>query len=181
MREFGLIYTQFWTSPDIRGLSNEARLLAAYLLTNQHCTMTGLYRIPVGYVAEDLGWDHDTVSKGFDELCHMGFITREEPNDWTLVHKFLKWNTLKNQKHAIGFEKVYDQIPDSVNLKSSLAGHILEYAPRFLSEEFAYRLHTVSEPSRYKEKEKESIERTRLNGSAVSAPTVPGQGGCDVF
>ena len=52
----------------IQCLSNEAKLLALYLLTGPHTNMLGCFRLPASYVAEDLGWDLKTVSKRFNEL-----------------------------------------------------------------------------------------------------------------
>lgn len=180
MREFGKIYSRFWTSPDIVALSDQGKLLACYLMTCSHGNITGLYRLPNGYVTDDLGWSPETVGEGFYELFANGFIDRDEATGWTLVHRFLKWNRVENPNQGKAFEKMFDQIPE-VPMKSELAAIALEFVPH-LREPFRNRLETVSEPFRNKQKEKESKERERLTpATVVPAGALPGQGVNDVF
>lgn len=175
MREFGKVYSQFWTSPDIAPLADQAKLLACYLLTCAHGNITGLYRLPTGYVTDDLGWPAETVSEAFSELFVNGFIDRDEATGWTLVHRFLRWNKVENPNQGKAFEKCFDQIPDSVSAKAVLASLALNFVPH-LREPFRNRLETVSEPFRNKQKEKESKERERVTPeSVVPASVLPGQ------
>ena len=44
----------------MRRVSDDARLLALYLLTGQHTNMIGCFRLPDGYVSEDLAWTPET-------------------------------------------------------------------------------------------------------------------------
>jgi len=73
MRTYGQIQCSFWSDPDFADLSDQAKLLATYLLTGTHSNGLGCYRLPNEYVIADLGWDSGyriegvcgTVSKGF--------------------------------------------------------------------------------------------------------------------
>ena len=69
MRDYGKVHTSFWISDGMRRVSDGARLLALYLLTGQHTNMNGCFRLPDGYVSEDLNWTSERVAKGFKELA----------------------------------------------------------------------------------------------------------------
>lgn len=111
MRNYGKVHTSFWTSETICGLSDDAKLLAAYLLTCPHSTIAGVFRLPVGYVCEDLQWNDARVSEGLHELLRNRFIRRCEVTSWTWVVKYLEWNKLENKNQRIGAVKIVNQIP----------------------------------------------------------------------
>lgn len=78
MRDYGKVNSSFWTSESIRSLSDDGRMLSLYLLTSPHANMTGCFRLPDGYVCEDLQWDKNRVSEGFEELSRNGFAIRDK-------------------------------------------------------------------------------------------------------
>jgi hypothetical protein len=141
MREYGKIHSSFWTSQDIRALSDDGRTLAAYLLTSPHSNMLGCFRVPVAYVAEDLGWGMERVQEGFGELTSNHFATFNEGSKWVVIHKFLKWNQPENPNVVRAAEKLFDQIPTSSGVKSILAWAVAEFEPRFSAEKL-----TLCEP-----------------------------------
>ena len=112
MRDYGRVYTAFWTNHDMRAVSDDARLLAIYLLTSPHTTLIGAFRLPDGYVAEDLKWSSERVSKGLGELSRIGFATRCEVTKWVWIRAFLSWNTPENPNQWKAARKLLDQIPD---------------------------------------------------------------------
>jgi len=149
MRDYGKIFYSFWQSDDTRGLSDDGKLLAIYLLTSPHTNMIGCFRIPDGYVSEDLGWDIGRVSKGFEELFQNRFATRDQGSKWVVINKFLKWNELENPNQAKAAEKLYDQIPTNNPVKPILSIALSEYAPRFNQEKLKPFLNpsgTLSKP-----------------------------------
>jgi len=95
MRLYGSIQTKFWTNPDIQKLSDQAKLLGAYLLSSSHTNMLGCFRVPIGYIADDLKWDVNTVTKAFSELSDIHYLTYDTENNWVFIHNFLKYNQLK--------------------------------------------------------------------------------------
>jgi uncharacterized phage protein (TIGR02220 family) len=131
VREYGKLHSSFWTSPTIRAVSEDGRTLAAYLLSSPHSNMLGCFRIPDGYVCEDLGWDSERVTKGFAELFNNGFATRSEGSKWVVIHKFLKWNQPENPNVVKAAEKLFDQIPVGSGVKPLLVAGIREFEPRF--------------------------------------------------
>ncbi len=127
MRDYGKVQTEFWEHPGVRRLSTEAKLLYVYLLTGPHTNMAGCFKAPAGYIADDLGWVSDTVSKGFDELSAEGFATTDADSRFVLVHGFLKFNQIANPKMAIGMMKWFREVPDASPLKALLAAEVIEH------------------------------------------------------
>ncbi len=105
----------------MRRVSDDARLLALYLLTGQHTNMIGCFRLPDGYVSEDLAWTPERVSKGFDELSANGFATRDSSSKWVLIRNFLTWNSVENPNQGIAALRLFDQVPDTSTVKPELA------------------------------------------------------------
>ena len=111
MRDYGKVHTSFWTSENIRSLSEDGRTLAMYLLTCEHGTIAGVFRLPDGYVSDDLQWSFERVSKGFAELKTNGFATRCERTKWVFVHKYLEWNRPENPNQRKSVEKIAERVP----------------------------------------------------------------------
>jgi hypothetical protein len=111
VRDYGRVYSKFWTSKDIQALNDDARLLALYLLSGPHGTIAGVCRLPDGYVCEDLKWPPKRVSKGFLELFRKGFAKRCETTDWVWICRFLTWNTPENPNQWKAARKIADSVP----------------------------------------------------------------------
>lgn len=123
------MHSAFWSSADIQALSDDAKLLALYLLSCSHGTIAGVCRLPDGYVSEDLKWTSGRVSKGFEELFTKGFASRCEATKWVWVRKFLQWNAPENPNQWKAIWKVVGQVPpqcawrvDFLNLLAKLSG-----------------------------------------------------------
>lgn len=121
MRDYGKLFCEFWTSATIQALSDDGKLLAAYLLTNQHCTLIGCYRLTPGYVCDDLNWTSERVTKGFAELFDKGFARRCEASNFVVIFKYLDWNPLENPNQRVSAKKHFAKIPDSLYEKDELA------------------------------------------------------------
>lgn len=119
MRDYGRVYSAFWTSPDMRALSDDARLLALYLLSGPHTTIAGICRLPDGYICEDLEWTPGRVSKGLGELFRNGFANRCETTKWVWICKFLTWNHPENPNQWKAAKKIVATIPAQCAWKAS--------------------------------------------------------------
>ena len=111
MRDYGKVHTSFWSSATTRGMSEDGRILAIYLITSPHSTIAGVFRLPDGYVCEDLQWAEKRVAKGFEELLAKGFANRCETTKWVWVSKFLDWNEPENPNQWKAARKLASQIP----------------------------------------------------------------------
>lgn len=154
MREYGVIHTCFWSSNDISALSDDAKLLALYLISGPHTTMLGCFRLPFGYVQEDLGWSRERVSKGFHELFEKGFVTHDKHSQWVLIHHFIKWNRIENPNQGKQAVRLFEQIPHESCVKPILARILAEFG-QHLPERFRNGLETLSQPFRNQEQEQE--------------------------
>jgi hypothetical protein len=131
MREYGKVYSSFWTSEDIRGMSEDGRTLALYLMTSPHGNMLGCFRMPNAYAAEDLQWPSERVSNGFAELSRNGFVTRCERTYWIVIHKHLKWNKLDNPNMGTAAAKLFDTITAPHSVKALLVQAIRAFGKNF--------------------------------------------------
>lgn len=111
MATYGKINCAFWASSTIRQLSDDARLMAAYLLTSAHTTICGAFRLPDGYVVEDLNWPIERITGTLAELSRNGFATRCESTKWVVIHKFLEWNPPQNENQWKAVFKKADEVP----------------------------------------------------------------------
>jgi len=135
MRNFGVIHARYWTWALEHELSDDAKIIGAYYLSCEHSNSAGCYRIPMEYVAADLGYPIDRVSKGYFELESLGFIAYCERSKWALIPKYLKWNPLQNAKHAIGTKRLLSQIPSSFTLFDKLERSLRKFGGRYFTEE----------------------------------------------
>ncbi len=122
MRDYGKVHTSFWTSSNIRELSEDGRTLAIYLLTCPHGTIAGVFRLPDGYACEDLQWSADRVQVTLSELLSNGFATRCEATKWVWVTKHLEWNPPENPNQIKAAAKMAFQVPDSCTWKAYFIG-----------------------------------------------------------
>jgi len=143
MREYGQIQCSFWTDPDVQSLSNEGKLLAAYLLSGPHSNGLGCYRLPDGYIQADFGWTAERVSKGFGELFQIGFANRCTETQFVLIPKFLKWNPITNANVASARVKEFETIPKKSQVYQQLIESLKRYGKHF-TEPFLNHLETLS-------------------------------------
>ena len=89
MRDYGKVHTSFWTSETIRSMSEDARILAMYLLTCPHNTIAGVFRLPDGYICDDMQWPIERVLKAFAETVENERTAAVSANARVLVIVFM--------------------------------------------------------------------------------------------
>ena len=184
MRDYGKVHSTFWTSPTTAPLSDDARMLGLYLLTCPHANALGCFRLPDGYVMEDLRWSKERVSKGFAELFRNGFANRCETTFWVLIPAHLKFNPPENPNQIKSISRLACQVPGNasiaLDLKTVLEQHIKtadEPAKRDVLEAIK-RLEvnpseTVPKPFRNQKQEQKQEQEQEQEGSAGPAATAP--------
>lgn len=110
MRDYGKVYSTFWQSEDMRGLSEDGRTMALYLMTCPHGNMLGCFRLTDAYAADDLQWKSERVRKGFAELFGIGFAYRCDKTNWVFIRQYLKWNPFENPNVAIKALKLTESL-----------------------------------------------------------------------
>jgi len=147
MRTYGSVHTCFWESTVTQQLSDQAKLLALYLLTGPHSNMLGCFRLPEGYVIEDLKWTSQTVKSSFKQLSKISFLTRDDYTSWLVIHDFLKSNPIQNPKQGVGVEKIFNSIPEEATVFRPLIKSLLTNG-KYLDREFINRLNTMLQMSK---------------------------------
>ena len=175
MRDYGRIYSTFWTSQDVQQLSDDGKLLALYLLSGPHGTLAGVCRLPDGYVCEDLRWTSQRVAKGFAELFRKGFVNRCETSNWVWIRKFLVWNRPENPNQWKAAKKIAAQVPSQCAWKAEFIG-VFSAIEAGNNPESLNGCRTLSEPLPTQEQEQEQEqdketasagrEGKRMNGKA---------------
>ena len=115
---YGKVHARFWSSPTIRAMSEDGRTLALYLMTCLHKTIAGVFRLPDGYVAEDLAWCSARVAEAFAELSANGFATRCERTKFVLIEKHLVWNQPDNPNQRSAARKAAALVPNECEWKA---------------------------------------------------------------
>lgn len=121
-RDYGRITTGFWSHAKIRPCSDQAKLLANYLMTGPHSNSIGAYLLPNAYAAEDLGWELEIVLQAFRELFRIGFVERFEDGRHLVICDFLDWNPIENPNVGKAAIKQLDQLPDDPALRHIISG-----------------------------------------------------------
>ena len=127
MRKFGSVQISFWQNSNIQDLSDQAKLLAIYLLTGPHSNMLGCFRLPEAYVSEDLKWDKLKLKNALSELVDIEFIARDEVTLWIVIINFLKWNPIQNINQGIGIKKIFNVVPSKATVMKPLIKSLLDY------------------------------------------------------
>ena len=172
MRNYGKVFCSFWDARIIKSLSDQGKLLASYLLTSQHTTLIGCFRLPIGYIQEDLHtWTRETVSSAFVELTRIGFVTVDEDTSWVLIHRYLIWNPIENPNQGKQAARLFEKIPTSVSVKPILAGMLVKFG-RFMPPEFQDEADTVTKPflNQYQDKEKDQNHYKETTNTVASLP-----------
>lgn len=117
MRDYGKVHTSFWTSESIRPLSEDAKFMVLYLLTSQHGTISGVFRLPYGYICDDLSWNVERVKSTVAELLRNGFCNRCETTCWMWIIEHFKWNKPENPNQLKSARKIVETIPDKCSWK----------------------------------------------------------------
>jgi hypothetical protein len=112
MRDYGKVHTVVWSSDTFCALNDDGKMLALYLMTSPHSTIAGVFRLPDGYLCEDIGWSPERVAQAFAELLREGFANRCETTKWVWVTKHLQWNPPENPNQRKSAAKVAQGVPD---------------------------------------------------------------------
>lgn len=136
---------KFWSDRKVLAWDDDTRLLALYLLTCEHRTTEGLFRLPKAYIAADLGWTMERLAKPFAKLLDDGFIKYDAAVSVMLLTNALKWNPTENPNQAKAVLKSISELPET-----PLLSEFKQLAERFdkrLAEQLAERYGEPPTPS----------------------------------
>lgn len=143
MRVYGSIQTSFWANPNAQKLSDQGKLLMTYLFTGPHSNMLGCFRLPAGYISEDLCWDIEKIKAVFLELANNNFVTRDSTSGWMVIHDFLKLNPIHNIRQAKGVENLFSIVPTESTILNQVIHELISYG-KYFNNDFIKGIHTLN-------------------------------------
>jgi hypothetical protein len=118
MREYGTVSPKFWigaTGKSLRG-DPEAQVLAMYLMTSPHSTMTGVFHCPVLYMAHETGLGMEGASKALARLIEAGFCEYEEASEFVFVVRMAAHQIAESlkpgDKRILGLTRAVENMPE---------------------------------------------------------------------
>ena len=128
---------------------DDTRLLALYVLTCDHRTTEGLFRLPKQYILADLDWSSQRLAQPFEQLCADGFMDYDEDAKVLLITKALKYQSPSNPNGVVSALRVLEMVP-ATRLDSVFCELTQRYSERLaeaLPERFTERLDEPPAPT----------------------------------
>lgn len=122
---YGKVKDTFWTDKKVQAFSDDAKMLALYLLTGPHRNILGCMRIPNGYITEDLKWASERLADAMAMLCERQFVCRDDEG-WTLILNQLKHDPIKVPNHARAAIAIANTVPVESSVYQSLKPRLVE-------------------------------------------------------
>jgi hypothetical protein len=110
---YNKIQDNFWIDEKVRSWNFKTRMIALYLLSNQHSFSEGLYRLPLSYIAEDMELEKEEILKTIEKLSSDRFIKYDRDNSIILIINALKYQPLQNINHCKAALNKLKQLPAS--------------------------------------------------------------------
>jgi hypothetical protein len=153
---------KFWSSAERLGWDEETRLLALYLLTCDHRSTEGLFRLPKQYILADLEWSAQRLSKPFARLCSDDFIDYDDDAKVMLIVKALAYQSPSNPNGVTAALRALEMVP------------VTRLDSRFyeLSQRYSERL-TKALPQRFGEPLTHPPTQTQAQSSTQAPNSVP--------
>ena len=112
MREFSKVSPALWGSERFNNVpTDDGRFLYLYLLTCEHQTCAGAFRLKQGYALEDLGWAGARYLNALAELVKADLIHFDPDTSVILITRWFKHNPPMNESHFRGIAKVIQKLP----------------------------------------------------------------------
>src|SRR5215510_14861496 len=127
---YNRIDQRFWTDRAVRGWTDDAKLLALYLLTSPHRATEGLFRLPKAYIQADLEWSAERLGQPFRQLLESRFLDYDDDAQVVLIRNALKYQPLQNDNQVTAALKALEELPPTR----------LAWDLRQLAEQFCQRL-----------------------------------------
>lgn len=117
MRPYGAVSPLFWTGKTGKKLRDDrdSQVVALYLMTNPHSHQTGLYYLPLMYLAHEVGIPLEGARKALFTLSEDGFCRYDEVSEWIWVCEMAAWQigtSLKEtDKRVLGVQQFLESVP----------------------------------------------------------------------
>jgi hypothetical protein len=132
MRDFSKISPAVWSSKRFNNLAtDDAKLALIYLMTSEHQTSAGCYRLPDAYAAADLRWSLERFQKARAELVAADLVLYDPESSVVMVRGWFRHNPPMNSKHLKGIRNFLERLPSQQIWKEATAELevVIETAP----------------------------------------------------
>jgi hypothetical protein len=109
-RDFSKVSPKVWRSPRFRGLQVEQKLFYVYVLTCEHQSSAGCFRLPDAYAAADLGWNEQELEKARAALITAELLVHDPATEEYFVPRWFKHNPGTNPKHRSGIVRIISEL-----------------------------------------------------------------------
>lgn len=118
---YNKIQNNFWIDEKVKSWGFKTRMVALYILSNQHRYSEGFYRLPLTYIVEDMGLEKKEITKAIDQLTKDYFIKYDQKNSIILIVNALKYQPLQNVNHCKAALNKLDKLPSSPLLQKFIS------------------------------------------------------------
>ena len=123
------VASTFHNDTKVRAWPEDARNLALYLLTNEHRTQEGFYRLSKATMADDLQWESERLEAALGRVQTDGFASYDETSRIVLVRHALKYHPPHGSKSVKGAVNAIKRTKGSPALFADLLALADDYAP----------------------------------------------------
>ncbi|MHB9446940.1 hypothetical protein ACYG9R_09210 [Mesorhizobium sp. RSR565B] len=110
MREYSKISPKVWRSPRFRSLEmDDSRLFYLFLLSCEHQSSAGCFRLPDAYAAADLNWSVDRLETARAPLVG-DFIVHDAATFEYFIARWFRHNPTTNVKHRQGVRRLISEL-----------------------------------------------------------------------
>lgn len=109
---YAKIFDVMWENPAFIALPMQAKLGYTYLCSCSHCNQIGYFRLPLAYMATDMGIDVREAAKVMKALEAGKFILFNPDTSRVLIISYLKWNAPASGSNVTAMAKVFDDLPE---------------------------------------------------------------------
>ena len=123
------VASTFHNDTKVRAWPEDARALALYLLTNEHRTQEGFYRLAKATIADEIQWQPERLEAALARVQRDGFARYDEVARIVLVRKALKYHAPHGPKSIKGAVNAIKRTKGSPALFADLLALADDYAP----------------------------------------------------
>src|SRR6202034_1574664 len=100
MRDYGIVSPKFWIGETGKALHGDpmAQVVALYLMTSPHATMTGVFHCPLLYISHETGSPSKGASKALRRLIQVGFCEYETASETVFVIRMAAYQVAESLK-----------------------------------------------------------------------------------
>ena len=109
---YAKIFDVMWENPAFIALPMQAKLGYTYLCSCCHCNQLGYFRMPLAYMATDMGIDVREAANVMKALENGKFVIFNPDTSRVLIRSYLKWNAPASGSNVKAMAKIFDELPD---------------------------------------------------------------------